>query len=153
MKLTATYHLPAPRERVFAALVDPDVLQRCIDGAERLVRTADDEYDVHLRLGIGAIKGSYVGRARLTGKQPPERFTLHVEGKGAPGFVRGSALIQLKAAEAGTEAVCDADGQVGGVMAAVGSRLLEATARKLMDRFFERLGAELATDYRLPTTG
>lgn len=144
MKLSGTYQLPAPRERVFAALVDPDVLQRCIEGAERLVRTADDQYDVHLRLGIGAIKGSYVGTARLADKQPPERFTLHVEGKGAPGFVRGSARIQLKAGEAGTEAICDVDGQVGGLMAAVGSRLLEATARKLMDRFFERLGAELA---------
>lgn len=142
MKLSGTYPLPAPRERVFAALVDPDVLQRCIEGAERLVRTADDQYDVHLRLGIGAIKGSYVGTARLADKQPPERFTLHVEGKGSPGFVRGSARIHLKAVEAGTEAICDAEGQVGGLIAAVGSRLLEATARKLMDRFFERL-AEL----------
>lgn len=143
MKLTGTYHLPAPRERVFAALVDPDVLQRCIEGAERLVRTGEDQYDVHLRLGIGAVKGSYVGTARLADKQPPERFTLQVDGTGAPGFVRGSAQIQLKAGEAGTEAICDADGQVGGLIAAVGSRLLEATARKLMDRFFERLGAEV----------
>lgn len=149
MKLTGTYHLPAPRDRVFAALVDPDVLQRCIDGAERLVRTADDQYDVHLRLGIGAIKGSYVGTARLADQQPPERFTLHVEGKGAPGFVRGSARIQLKVEDAGTEAVCDADGQVGGLMAAVGSRLLEATARKLMDRFFERLAELLPSSSRL----
>jgi carbon monoxide dehydrogenase subunit G len=144
VKLSGTYALPAPRARVFAALVDPDVLLRCIDGAERLVRTADDEYDVHLRLGIGAVKGSYVGAARIADKQPPERFTLHVEGKGAPGFVRGSALIQLREEEGRTEAICDADGQVGGVMAAVGSRLLEATARKLMDRFFERLAGELA---------
>jgi carbon monoxide dehydrogenase subunit G len=144
VKLSGTYALPAPRARVFAALVDPDVLLRCIDGAERLVRTADDEYDVHLRLGIGAVKGSYVGAARIADKQPPERFRLHVEGKGAPGFVRGSALIQLREEEGRTEAICDADGQVGGVMAAVGSRLLEATARKLMDRFFERLAGELA---------
>jgi carbon monoxide dehydrogenase subunit G len=144
VKLSGTYALPAPRARVFAALVDPDVLLRCIDGAERLVRTADDEYDVHLRLGIGAVKGSYVGAARIADKQPPERFTLHVEGKGAPGFVRGSALIQLREEEGRTEAICDADGQVGGVMAAVGSRLLEATARKLMDRFFECLAGELA---------
>ena len=144
VRVTGKYHLPAPRERVFAALVDPDVLQRCIEGAERLVRTAEDQYDVHLRLGIGAIKGAYVGTARLSDKQPPERFTLHVEGKGAPGFVRGSALIQLKEATAGTEATCDAEGQVGGPIAAVGSRLIEAAGRTLMDRFFERLGAELA---------
>ncbi|OFW01273.1 MAG: hypothetical protein A3I61_15355 [Acidobacteria bacterium RIFCSPLOWO2_02_FULL_68_18] len=143
MKLTGTYRLAAPPARVFAALVDPDVLQRCIEGAERLVRTADDQYDVHLRLGIGTVKGAYVGTVRLTDQQPPDRFTLHVEGKGAPGFVRGSARIQLTAAGAGTVAICDADGQVGGVVSAVGSRLLDATARMLMDRFFERLGAEV----------
>lgn len=143
MKVSGTFHLPASRERVFAALVDPVVLQRCIEGAERLVRTTDDTYDVHLRLGIGAIKGSYVGTVRLADQAPPERFTLHVEGKGAPGFVRGRAVIQLKAVESGTDAMCDADGQAGGLIAAVGSRLLEATARKLMDRFFERLRSEL----------
>jgi carbon monoxide dehydrogenase subunit G len=143
VKLTGTYHVPAPPERVFAALVDPLVLQRCIEGAERLVRTADDRYDVHLRLGIGAIKGAYVGAVRLADKHPPERFTLQVEGKGAPGFVRGSAVIQLAVHEAGTEATCDAEGQVGGPIAAVGSRLIEAAGRKLMDRFFERLSAEV----------
>jgi len=144
MKLAATYQLPAARDRVFAALTDPNVLQRCIQGAERLVRTSEDAYDVHLRLGVGAVKGTYVGTARIADQEPPERFTLHVEGKGAPGFVRGSARVRLESAEAGTTAICDADAQVGGVMAAVGSRLLEATARTLMDRFFERLAVELA---------
>ena len=143
MTLRATYRLPAPPERAYAALVDPSVLQRCIDGAEQLVRTGDDEYDVHLKIGLGALKGSYIGKVRLSDAHPPERFTLHVEGKGAPGFVRGRAEIHLAPGDGGTDATCDADGQVGGLMAAVGSRLIEATARKLMDRFFERLGAEV----------
>lgn len=143
MKLTGTYHLPAPRERVFAALIDAEVLQRCIEGAERLVRTADDDYAVHLRVGIGAIKGSYVGSARLTDKRPPESFRLRVEGRGAPGFVRGSAEIRLDRRDAGTEATCNAEGEVGGLLAAVGSRLVEAAARRLMDRFFERLRCEV----------
>ena len=143
MTLTGTYRIPAPRERVFAALVDPDVLQRCIEGAEQLVRTSDDAYDVHLKIGIAAFKGSYVGKARLTDKLPPDSFTLHVEGQGGPGFVRGRARIRLVASEGGTEATCDGDGQVGGLLAAVGSRLVEATARKMMDRFFERLTAEM----------
>ncbi|MBI4266334.1 MAG: carbon monoxide dehydrogenase subunit G [Acidobacteria bacterium] len=143
LQLTGSYQLAAPRERVFAALVDPDVLQRCIEGAERLVRTADDDYDVHLKIGVGPLKGSYVGKVRLTNRQPPERFTLELDGKGGPGFVRGAARIRLDAREAGTEAICEAEGQVGGLLAAVGSRLIGAAGRTLMDRFFERLSAEL----------
>lgn len=143
LRLAGSYRLEAPPERVFAALVDPAVLQRCIEGAERLVRTADDEYAVHLKIGIGAIRGSYVGSARLTDKHPPESFMLRVEGKGAPGFVRGSAEIRLDPRDFGTEATCHAEGQVGGLLAAVGSRLVEAAARKLMDRFFERLRFEV----------
>ena len=142
MRLTGTYRIAAPRERVFGALTDPAVLQRCIEGAEKLVRTADDEYDVHLKIGVGAVKGTYVGKALLTDKNPPESFTLRVEGKGGPGFVRGAAQIRLEERDGQTDVVCDADGQVGGLLAAVGSRLVEATGRKLMDRFFERLAAE-----------
>ena len=143
MKLSGTYRIAAPRERVYAALNDPAVLQRCIDGAEKLVRTADDAYDVHLNIGVAAIKGTYVGKARLTDKRPPEAFTLHIEGKGGPGFVRGTGHIQLADRGDQTEVTCDADGPVGGLLAAVGSRLVDATARKLMDRFFERLAQHL----------
>ena len=143
MKLAGTYHLPAPRERVFHALVDPDVLQRCIEGAEQLVRTGDDEYDVHLKLGIAVLKGSYVGKVRLTDKDPPAAFTLHVEGKGTPGWVRGVARIRLDERDASTDATCDAEGQVGGLLAAVGSRLIEPAGRRMMDRFFERVATEV----------
>lgn len=143
MKLTGTYQIPAPPEQVFAALVDPLVLQRCIEGAERLVRTAEDEYDVHLKIGLGPLKGAYVGKVRLTDRDPPGRFTLHVEGKGSPGFVRGSAGIRLDGRDGGTELTCEGDGQVGGLLAAVGSRLIEATARRMMDRFFARLSVEV----------
>ncbi|MBI4888441.1 MAG: carbon monoxide dehydrogenase subunit G [Acidobacteria bacterium] len=142
MKLTGTYRCPAPRARVYAALIDPVVLQRCIEGAEQLVRTAGDEYDVRMRIGIGAVKGVFSGTVRLADMQAPEAFTLHVEGKGAPGFVSGSARIRLDDAEPGTAITCDADGQVGGVLAAVGSRLVDAAGRRMMDRFFERLGRE-----------
>jgi uncharacterized protein len=143
VKLSGTYSLPAPREVVYAALVDPVVLQRCIEGAERLVRTADDLYDVQMRIGVGTIKGWCGGTVRLVDKRAPEGFTLQVEGKGAPGFIRGSARIRLENVDSGTEATCDANGQVGGLFAAVGSRLIEAAGRKMMDRFFERLRAEL----------
>ena len=143
MKLTGSYSIPAAREQVFAALVDPDVLGRCMDGAESLVACGDGEYTVQLRLGVGPLKGAYAGRVRLSEKVPPERFVLHVEGKGTPGFVRGRADIQLDERDAGTTVTCQADGQVGGLIAAVGSRLIEAAGRTMMDRFFDALRVQV----------
>ena len=95
MKLSATYLLEASREKVFAAITDPAVLQRVIDGCEKMVKTGEDSYDAHLKIGLGGIKGTYVGKVQLKDKIPPESYTLVIEGKGGPGFVKGSARVQL----------------------------------------------------------
>jgi carbon monoxide dehydrogenase subunit G len=73
----------------------------------------------------------------------PESYTLVIEGKGGPGFVKGTATIVLAEKEGHTELRCEADAQVGGLIAAIGSRLIEVTARKMMDDFFRRLGQQL----------
>jgi hypothetical protein len=143
MKLTATHQLDAPRDQVYAAITDPAVLQRVIDGCEKMVKTGEDSYDAHLKIGIAGLKGSYVGKIQLQDKKPPESYTLLIEGKGGPGFVKGTARIQLSDKGSQTELRCDADAQVGGMIAAIGSRLVEATARKMMDEFFRKFGAEL----------
>ena len=62
MKLIASYSIAAPRDKVFAALTDPNVIQRCIDGCEKLVETGEDSYDAHLKIGVAGLKGSYVGK-------------------------------------------------------------------------------------------
>ena len=144
MKLTATSDIPATRARVFAALVDPAVLGQCIPGCEQLVATGDDLYEATLRIGVAGLTGTYSGKAELADKQPPDSFTIRFDGKGGPGFVRGRAAIHLTGDEATTRVVCEADVQVGGLIAAVGSRLIEATARKLADDFFRQL-AEVLT--------
>ena len=95
MKLAATYTLAAPRDKVFAAITDPAVLQRCIDGCEQMVKTSEDSYDAHLKIGVAGLKGSYVGKVQLKDKKLPESYTLVIEGKGGPGFVKGTAQIQL----------------------------------------------------------
>ena len=138
MKLTGTYQLSAPRERVFASITDPAVLQRVIDGCEKMVKTGEDSYDAHLKIGVAGLKGSYIGKIRLTDLKAPESYTLHIEGKGGPGFIKGKAQILLKEKAGGTELSCDADAQVGGLIAAIGSRLIEATAKKMMDDFFRK---------------
>ena len=144
MKLTAVYRLPRSPDQVFAALTDPEVLCRCIEGCESLVSTGDGVYEVRLRIGLGSLKGTYAGRARLEDLQPPGSYTLVVEGKAAAGWARGSARMRLVAEGADTVLTCDADAQVGGAIAAVGSRLIDAAGRRLTDRFFDALARELA---------
>ena len=143
MKLSATYTLEPSREKVFAAITDPAVLQRVIDGCEKMVKTGEDSYDAHLKIGLGGIKGTYVGKVQLKDKNPPESYTLVIEGKGAPGFVKGTARVQLTDKAGQTELRCEADAQVGGLIAAIGSRLIEVTAKKMMDEFFRKFGEEV----------
>jgi len=145
VKLTITAVVPAPRERVFAALVDPAILQRCIPGCESLVETAPDTYQAVLKVGVAGLKGTYTGTATIRDRRPSDALTLAVEGKGGSGFVRGTTAIALTIEDAATRVACDADVQVGGLIAAVGSRLVEAAAKKLAADFFRQLSAELQT--------
>ena len=145
MKLTLSSVVQAPRERVFAALVDPAILQKCIPGCESLVETGPDTYEATLKIGVAGLKGTYKGKASIRDKRPPEALTLAFEGKGGPGFVRGSAAIALSDNGGTTNVACEADVQVGGLIAAVGSRLVEATAKKLADDFFRQLSTALQT--------
>ena len=144
MKISIGSMVPAPRERVFAALIDPAVLQRASPGCEAFVATGADEYEATLKIGVAGLKGTYTGKARIRDKQPPESLSLSFEGKGGPGFVRGTSNIRLSTEDSGTRIGCDADVQVGGLIAAVGSRLVEAAAKKVADDFFRQLAQELA---------
>jgi len=143
MKITLSSVVQAPRDRVFGALVDPAILQKCIPGCESLVETGPDIYEARLKIGIAGLKGTYTGKATIRDKRPSESLTLGFEGKGGPGFVRGSAAIALKPDGSSTGVGCEADVQVGGLIAAVGSRLVEAAAKKLADDFFRQLSTEL----------
>jgi carbon monoxide dehydrogenase subunit G len=95
MKLAAKYTFEAPPEKVFAALVEPAILQKCIEGCEKMEKTGEDSYDAHLKIGVAGLKGSYVGKIQIYEKKPPESFTLQVAGKGAPGWVKGTARVQI----------------------------------------------------------
>ncbi len=135
--------MPADRDRVFAALVDPEVLRRAIPGCESLTPAGADTYEATLKVGVAGLKGTYTGKASIREQRPPDGLTLSFEGKGSPGFVRGSTAIALTGEDAATRVSCDADVQVGGLIAAVGSRLVEAAAKKLADDFFRQLAAQL----------
>ena len=143
MKLAAKYTFEAPPEKVFAALVEPAVLQKCIEGCEKMEKTGEDSYAAHLKIGVAGIKGSYVGKIRIAEQNPPESFTLQVEGQGKPGWVRGTAKMQILPKDEGSEVRCDSEGQVGGLIAAVGSRLVEAVGKKMADEFFRKLSQQV----------
>jgi uncharacterized protein len=141
MKITTSSVIAADRARVFEALTDPAILQRAIPGCESLTAIGPDAYEATLKIGVAGLKGSYKGTASIRDKHPPDSLTLTFEGKGGPGFVRGSAAIALAEESGSTRVETVADLQVGGLIAAIGSRLVEVTARKLADDFFRQLSA------------
>ena len=145
MTLNGSYRISAPRQAVWAALMDPEVLKKCLPGCEKLDPVGPDAYRAHMKVGIAAIKGSYQGSVSIHEKVAPEKFRMVVEGKGAPGFLRGEGSFEL--AEEGSETVLRYQGtaQVGGMIAAVGQRLVQGAARMVVRKFFEALSSHLAS--------
>jgi carbon monoxide dehydrogenase subunit G len=142
MKIEGTQELDAPRERVYAALTDPQVLQRCIPGCESLEKTGDDSYSVTIKAGIGAIKGIFKGNVRLEDMRAPEHYRIVVDGKGGPGFVKGSGDFDLEDTGGATLIRYTGEMQVGGAIAGIGQRMIEGAAKMMASRFFKALETE-----------
>jgi uncharacterized protein len=155
MKLEGEYRIAAPRQRVWDALNNPVVLQACIPGCQELVLVSPSEIDTRILAQLGPVKSVFATRITLTDLQPPERYTLSGEGKGAAaGFGRGQAIVSLREEQAATVLCYTAEIKVGGKLAQIGSRLIEGAARKLTDEFFgqfaQQLGPAVATTAPLP---
>jgi hypothetical protein len=144
MTLDGTHHFSAPRDRVWAAFTDPAVLARATPGCERLVPIGPDEFEATLSVGVAAVKGTYQGKLALLDKKPLEGYTLRVEGSGRPGFVKGEGRLTLTDEDGGTRVTIKGEAQVGGLIAAVGQRLIGAASRMLMEQFLSALEAEIA---------
>ena len=146
MKIEGSHQLNAPRERVYQCLTDPEVLQRCIPGCERLEKTGENTYAATIRTGIGSIKGVFGGNVRLEDMRPPEHYRIVVDGKGAPGFLKGSGDFELEAPSPETTLIkYSGDLQVGGTIASVGQRMIQGTAKMMAAQFFTALEAEAKT--------
>jgi len=150
VKLEGTHQLEASRERVYQSLVNPEVLQRCIPGCERLERTGENSFSAIIRAGVGSIKGLFDGNVRLEDLREPEHFRIVVEGKGAPGFLKGSGDLDLKQEANITTVNYTGDIQVGGTIASVGQRMIQGTAKMMAAQFFTCLGAEAKTEVGEP---
>ena len=139
MKLTHVQILKAPREKVYAALMDPAILKACVEGCESLTPSGPDGYDAVLRVGPVAMRG----RVEILDRNPPESLTLKIEGGGLPGSVRSSARVRLTEKDGGTELVGEGEVTVGGLLAAAGPRLAEDAARRMLTEFFEKVARKL----------
>ena len=150
MKIEGTQELQASRTSVYAALTNPQVLQRCIPGCESLDKTGEDAYAVTIRAGIGAIKGTFKGSVRLEDMRPSEHYRIVVEGKGGPGFVKGSGDFDLEEKAGGTLITYRGDLQVGGAIAGIGQRMIEGAAKMMAARFFAALEVETKAPHTAP---
>jgi uncharacterized protein len=139
VEVNGRYVFNAPPDKVWALLNDPDVIASCLPGCERLEPLGNDRYRANLSLAVAAISGSYAGTVSIVDKRPPLSYRLLVDGSGKAGFVKGEARIELAAADGATNetvVLVGGDGQVGGLMARVGQRLLGSVSQMMMDRFF-----------------
>ncbi len=149
MKIQGTATLHADRERVFAALIDPEILARCIPGVESLDLTGDNSYKMTVSAGVGAIRGRYDGQVTLTELTRPDGYVMNARGAGGAGTVDATCRIELTENGAHTRLSYSADATVGGPVAGVGQRMIAGVAKRMAGQFFAAVDGEL-TGARAP---
>jgi carbon monoxide dehydrogenase subunit G len=154
MKIEGTSTVAAPRERVFAMLLDPAVLQRAIPGCEEIAPLGDSPgsnqagskqaFRIRMSAGLASIRGKVEGEITVEESRAPEHYRLSMRGKGMGSFVEGFAAIDLVAAGDATQVSYAGEAKVGGMIAAVGNRMIDLAVRKALSDFFGRLQQEAA---------
>lgn len=144
MDLSDEILIPAPRDEVYRALNDPEILKDCIPGCEELIKHSDTELEAKVLLKVGPVKARFTGNVTLDPSEAPEKFSLSGEGKGgAAGFAKGGADVELEDRGDETCLRYTAKADIGGKLAQLGSRLVLSTSKKLAGQFFERLKERL----------
>ena len=147
MELKDEIIINAPQSVVYAALNDPEILKECIPGCEELIKHSDTQLEAKVVLKIGPVKAKFSGTVTLNPEAPPQRFSLTGEGNGgAAGFAKGGAVVELEPHEDGTLLRYDAQADIGGKLAQLGSRLIQGTAKKLAAKFFQNLADRVNAD-------
>lgn len=144
MKIQGTHTFDAPREQVWKALLDPEILARTLPGCEKLERVGENEFRGVLNVNIGPVKGQFQGTLQLSDIQPPESYHMRLDGKGPAGFMNGEGELRLSDSGSATALTYDLDAQVGGRVAGVGQRLLESSTRSITRQGLEGLAREIA---------
>ena len=139
MKISGNYTFEAPRDLVWEALNDPNVLAQIMPGCEKLVQLGENEYEGALNIKVGPVQGVFQGLIKLTDISAPESYKMQVDGKGAPGFVKGVGGVVLEDQGDTTLMHYDGDAQVGGRIASVGQRLIDSSAKSIIKQSLEGL--------------
>ncbi|QIG43967.1 carbon monoxide dehydrogenase subunit G [Nocardioides anomalus] len=144
MKITGSHVVDQPVDRVWAALLDPQVLVSTIPGCSRLEETGPHAYDMTVTAGVAAIKGTYDGCCALADLHEHESLTMRLTGAGAPGTVDATVAVRFSSPGPGqTEIAYDADAVVGGMVGGVGQRMLSSVSKRMAGEFFGNVAAAL----------
>ncbi len=146
MEMSGEYRIEAPREKVWAALNDPEILKQSIPGCDEIEQTSDTSFEAQVTAKVGPVKAKFSGAVQLTDIDAPKGYRISGEGKGgAAGFAKGGANVRLEDDGGATLLKYEVDAQVGGKLAQLGARLIDGTAKKMASQFFENF-AEAVTE-------
>jgi carbon monoxide dehydrogenase subunit G len=149
MKVQGEHRFDAPRQAVWDVLLDPAALREAMPGVQRFDEVGPRQYEVTLKIGIAAVKGTYSGKVAVKDQAPPESYRLDVEGSGGPGRVKGGATMRLREDGTRTVVAYEGDVQAAGAIAAVGQRLLGGAAKLLINQFFKAMDRQLQERVRM----
>ncbi len=143
MKVEGEYTFDARREEVWPILLDPAVLTTVLPGCEKLELVGEDSYEGVLKIKVGPVQGVFKGKIKLEDIEEPQSYTMLVDGRGAPGFVKATGRVNLEEEAGQTRMVYSSDAQVGGRLASVGQRLMESSAKAIIKQSLDGLNAAL----------
>jgi carbon monoxide dehydrogenase subunit G len=144
MDMTGVQRIDAPREVVWAALNDVEVLRQCIPGCETIEKKSDTEFSAKVTLRVGTLKASFIGKVTLSDLDPPNGYTISGSGSGgAAGFVNGGAKVRLDPDGTATVLTYEVKAALGGKLS-IGAKVMDSTAKKLAAEFFAKLSEALA---------
>jgi uncharacterized protein len=145
MKMSGEKVLNLPQQTVWKALNDPEILRQSIPGCESFEKTGENSYRATVASRIGPVQARFQGHVNISDLNPPNGYTLSGEGSGgAAGSAKGSAKVNLEPAAGGTRLTWNADAQISGKLAQIGSRLIDSTANMMAGQFFDRFEQLLA---------
>ena len=145
MQMSETRQIAATPAEVYAALLDPDMLIKCVPGATEVTGSAEEGFEATVVQKVGPVKATFKGQVVMSDLVPDRSITITGEGKGgAAGFAKGGAVVTLAEKDGGTELIYDVEAKIGGKLAQLGSRIIDGFAKKMADQFFDNFQQAVA---------